>query len=199
MLFRSMTGIDFSGEAIAQAEALAARTGTDITYVRSTVEDALTVLEPGAFDLVYTGIGALCWLPDVGGWARIVAGLLRPGGRLFVRDVHPMLSAVDVVEGRLTPTMPYFEQSAPTVWDEPGTYVATDHEFETTTTHEWSHGLGEMVAALLAAGMEITDLAEHDSAPWNALKGLMTPDDHGEWRLVDAPERLAAKIGRAHV
>ena len=47
------------------------------------------------FDLVYTGIGALCWLPDIDRWAGVVDDLLEPGGRLFVREGHPMMWAID--------------------------------------------------------------------------------------------------------
>ena len=44
---------------------------------------------------MYTGIGALCWLPDIRRWAGVVAALLKPGGRLFMREGHPMLWAID--------------------------------------------------------------------------------------------------------
>jgi hypothetical protein len=37
-------------------------------------------------------------------------------------------------------------------------------------------------------------LEEHDSVPWEALPGLMIKDAHGEWRLSEAPERLAASF-----
>jgi hypothetical protein len=40
---------------------------------------------------VYTGVGALCWLPNIRAWAGVIASLLRPGGRLFMREGHPML------------------------------------------------------------------------------------------------------------
>ena len=40
-------------------------------------------------------------------------------------------------------------------------------------THEWNHGLGEIVTALLGAGMELTGLVEHDSVPYEALPGQM--------------------------
>jgi hypothetical protein len=56
----------------------------------------------------------------------------------------------------------------------------------------WNHGLGELVTALLGNGMEITGLAEHDSAPWDPLPGQMQRDEHAEWRLADRPWRLAA-------
>src|SRR4051794_21948503 len=66
-----VTGLDFSEPALAAARALAADAGATITYVRSELYRALDVLEPAAFDLVFTGIGALCWLPDVRRWAEV--------------------------------------------------------------------------------------------------------------------------------
>jgi len=76
------------------------------------------------------------------------------------------------------------------VWDEGGTYVETDQEFTHNVTHEWNHGIGEIVSAVLAAGLELTALEEHDSVPWNALPGQMTHIGGGEYRLTDRPERL---------
>jgi hypothetical protein len=83
----------------------------------------------------------------------------------------------------------YFERQEPQVWDDPGTYVETDVVFEQNTTHEWNHGLGEIVTAVLDAGMELTMLVEHDSVPWEPLPGQMIKDEHGEWHLADHPER----------
>ncbi len=181
-----MSGLDFSAPAIAEARALAARVGADIEYVQATVDDAVRVLEPGGFDFVFTGIGALCWLPDVAAWARTVAALLRPGGELFLREGHPMLWTLD--EGRadaLTVRYPYFETAEPVVFDEPGTYVETEHEFLHTRSASWNHGLGEVVSALLQAGLVITLLEEHRSVPWEALPGRMVRGDLGEWRLAE--------------
>lgn len=59
-----------------------------------------------------------------------------------------------------------------------------------TVTHTWNHGLGEIVTALLDAGMELTALVEHDSVPWEALPGQMEQTADGEWRLRDRPWRL---------
>jgi SAM-dependent methyltransferase len=190
----SMTGLDFSGPAVRQAQDLAAKTGADAVFVESDVYAAAEVLGRENFDLVYTGIGALCWLPNVSRWAGVVGELLRPGGRLFIREGHPMLWAMQ--DGRdddlLVTTYPYFETAEALVIDEGGTYVETDVEFAATLTHEWNHGLGEIVTALLDAGLTITELTEHDSVPWNALPGLMERTELDEWRLISRPERLAA-------
>src|SRR6266496_3153443 len=152
-----------------------------------------SMLGTGAFDLVFTGIGALCWLPSIRRWAGVVAGLLRPGGRLFIREGHPMLWSIadGRDDGLVVVEFPYFERAEPQVWDEPGTYVQTDAVFTQNRTHEWNHGLGEIVTALLDAGMQITGLAEHDSVPWDALPGQMEQIEGGEWRLADRPWRLA--------
>ncbi|MBO4206125.1 class I SAM-dependent methyltransferase [Micromonospora echinofusca] len=186
------TGLDFSNASLAQARSLAARTGAEIDFVESDVYAAAQVLEPGAFDLVYTGVGALCWLPDIRRWAEVVAALLRPGGRLFLREGHPMLWALDDTraDGLLAVEHPYFERPEPQVWTEGGTYVATDVTFQHNVTHEWNHGLGETVTALLDAGLDLTMLVEHDSAPWDALPGRTARDGQGEWRLADRPWRL---------
>ncbi|WP_430780020.1 class I SAM-dependent methyltransferase [Actinoplanes sp. G11-F43] len=187
----TMTGLDFSPAALEQARALAARTGAAVDFVESDVYSARAVLD-GEFDLVYTGVGALCWLPDVKRWARTVASLLAPGGRLFIREGHPVLWALDYdrTDGLLSITEPYFETSEPQVYDEAFTYVATDHEFTHTVTHEWNHGIGEIVTAVLEAGLVLTGLEEHQSVPWNAINGRMRAIGDGEFQLADRPERL---------
>ena len=122
----------------------------------------------------------------------MVAGLLRPGGRLFIREGHPMLWALGRrrPDGLLVVEYPYFERAEPMVFDEGGTYVETDAVFTHNRTHEWNHGLGEIVTALLNAGMGLTGLVEHDSVPWDALPGQMERIGGGEWRLADRPWRL---------
>jgi len=187
-----MTGLDFSASALERARALAADTGVDVDFHEADVYDAADVLPPGSFDLVFTGIGALCWLPDVRRWAGVVRRLLAPGGRLFLREGHPMLWALadPRPDGLLVVDHPYFEREEPTVWDEGGTYVETDVVFEHNVTHEWNHGLGEIVSALLDEGLRLTSLVEHDSVPWDALPGQMERLPSGEWRLADRPWRL---------
>jgi SAM-dependent methyltransferase len=187
-----MTGLDFSSAALAQARRLAASAGADVDFVEAEVYGALGVLPAGAFDLVYTGIGAIIWLPDIDRWAGIVAGLLRPGGRFFMREGHPVLySTADArPDGLLVLDHPYFEQPAPTVWDDCGTYVSTDAVFEHGRSVEWNHGIGEVVSALLDHGLVLTTLVEHDTVPWEALVGSMDEVREGEWQLRDRPERL---------
>jgi SAM-dependent methyltransferase len=188
-----MTGLDFSPAALAEARRLAEATGADADFVEGDVYAAANLMGMHAFDLVFTGIGALCWLPSVSQWAQVVADLLKPGGRLFIREGHPMLWAIDERRAdALVVDYAYFETEEPFDDDEAGTYVETDVRFDHNLSHTWNHGLGEIVTALLEVDMQITGLVEHDSVPWDALEpGVMVMDEAGEYRLRERPERLA--------
>jgi SAM-dependent methyltransferase len=186
-----MSGLDFSPAALTEARRLAAATGTEIDYVESDLYDARAALGDDEFDFVFTGIGALCWLPDIRRWAAVVASLLRDGGRLFLREGHPMLWSIDERDpSHLAIEFSYFERTEPLVWEDDETYVQTDVTFTATVTHTFNHGLSEVVTALLGEGMTVTRFEEHQSVPWEALPGQMQRDDDGEWRLTDRPWRL---------
>jgi SAM-dependent methyltransferase len=187
-----MTGLDLSPVSLEQARRLTAEAGPAVDFVEADAYSAVQALDGRTFDLVYTGIGALCWLPDIDRWAGVVDALLEPGGRLFLREGHPMMWAVD---DRRTDVLSlgysYFETEEPWDEEEPGTYVDTDVEFQHNRAISWNHGLGEIVTALLTRGFEVTGLVEHRSVPWDALPGRMVRDgDLDEWRLSDHADRL---------
>jgi SAM-dependent methyltransferase len=206
-----VTGVDLSPASLAEARTLADKAGADIDYVESDVYSAPEALGGRQFDLVYTGIGAIGWLPSIRRWAEVVATVLRPGGRLFIREGHPVLWASVIVRlgadpidraqqpsitgaGRETVALelPYFEQELGMAWHEEATY-AGEEMVASPDTLEWNHGLGEIITALFDAGLQLTSLTEHDSVPYAALPGLMEIDEAtGEYRLSDRPGRLPA-------
>jgi SAM-dependent methyltransferase len=190
---RSVTGLDFSPPALAAAARLAQECGAEIDYVESELYGAVDALGAGRFDLVYTGIGALCWLPDIRGWARIVASLLRPGGRLFMREGHPMLWALSDPrpDGLLVTEYAYFETEGIPL-SAPQSYVDHEEPLESPDIIHFNHGLAQVITALMDAGMSLTSIEEHDSVPWNPLADAMEDLGSGEYRLRDNPARLAA-------
>ncbi len=183
-----VTGVDFSPAALEVARELAIRTGTEIRYLEAAVDEVPARL-PETFDLVYTGVGALNWLPSVRRWAQVVAGLLSPGGRLYVRDGHPVLQALDDErdDGALVLAYPYFEDAGPVRWEDPSTYAGPG-EVASPVTYEWNHGLGEIVQAVLDAGLRLTRLAEHPEVEWQALPWMVAAGD-GRYRLPEHAER----------
>ena len=191
----SVTGYDFSPAAIDAARNLATRAGSDATFVEGELYDAVTVLGAARFDLVFTGIGALIWLPDIDGWAKVVAQLLRPGGQLFLRDAHPMLlSMADTSEEdpSIRVHYPAFGGVGPTRFEEPTSYEGDGTPLEHTITYQWNWSIGEIMTALIEAGLRIDSFTEHSTVPWNALDGAMVAAPPlGEYQLADRPERLA--------
>lgn len=183
----TVTGLDFSENAVTEARRLADEAGVSVEFVRADVRDAADVLPRGSFDLVYTGIGALCWLPSIEDWAGVVADLLAPGGTLHIREGHPILWSMNEELPGLALRFPYFEQREPLEWDDDGTYVEVSAPLQATRTYEWNHGLGEIVTALLDRGLRIDALVEHDSVPWEALPGRMTERPNGEFALTEQP------------
>lgn len=188
-----VTGLDFSASALAVARELADTAGPTVEYVEADVFDAVEVLGSGRYDLVYTGIGALCWLPDVRRWASVVAELLRSNGELFIREGHPVLWAMDDPrpDGLIVLAFPYFETEG-VPFSEPNTYVDHDEPLESPDIVHFNHGLAEIFNALRDADLEVTMFEEHDSVPWAALGDQMEHVGGGEYRLIDRPERLPA-------
>jgi SAM-dependent methyltransferase len=184
---RSVTGIDFSPSALKAARELAVRARATVEFIQSDVYDA-----QGEFDLVYTGIGALPWLPDIGRWAQTVASLLRPGGRLFMREGHPMLDTIcdPRPDGLLVVEFPYFETDG-LMFVQTESYAGSG-EVAAPASISFNHGLGEIFTALTSAGLTVTALEEHREVPWNALGEAMipSPDFAEEYVLAEGPERV---------
>ncbi|MEX1125024.1 MAG: class I SAM-dependent methyltransferase [Acidimicrobiia bacterium] len=183
-----VTGIDLSEKSIAAAELLSRLAATPGRFVVSELYDAPSVV-PEKFDIVYTGAGAICWLPDIDGWARVVASFLDPGGVFYMREGHPMMWALDWEDmERLSVTLPYFETPDPFAEVKEETY-AGDGVVVSPLNYTWNHGIGEILTALLDAGFRIDAVEEYDFCDWQGLDQMVQGDD-GYWRLPDRPERL---------
>ncbi len=156
-----VTGLDFSAPAVAAARALAAEIGVPARFIEADVYDAPAVLTE-TFDIVYTGIGALMWLPDIARWAKVVARLLRPGGELYLVEFHP----TEWVLSDSDPRVIQFDYFTPAEGlaqvDPPGSYADRGAHTSANETRQWNHGLGAVVTALIRAGLTITELRESD-------------------------------------
>jgi SAM-dependent methyltransferase len=156
-------GLDFSAPALEVAAHLFDRCGLAGQWVCADVYDAVHAVEGRKFDVVYTGIGALCWLPDLHAWARVVAKLLRPGGRLYLTELHPLWMAL-INDGR---TMCQDAIDADVrLWDDHhGSYAAADVEFRHNASWERLHAISDVLSAVLDAGLHIELFHEFDATP----------------------------------
>ncbi len=154
-------GVDFSQPAVDVGNDLAKELDLPARFVCCNVYDTLDHVE-GKFDLVFVTTGALCWLPDVGRWAEIVAALLKPGGVLYLNEVHPFGDVFeDTADGKGLEIMyPYFAQETSTVFNESATYADLSAELKNTRTHDWPHPISEVLTAALDAGLSIERFEE---------------------------------------
>ncbi len=163
----NVIGLDFSDVAIDAARSLADAAGVDAEFVVANVYDAAEAIGR-TVDLVYTSVGTINWLADMDRWAAAIAGLLRPGGRFYIRDMHPALWTFEEHDGVIAPHYRSIRPgNEPFTFDNGVTYTDGDHSsIVHTRQHEWSHSLAEIVNALIGAGLSITRLEEHEGLDW---------------------------------
>jgi len=169
-----VTGVDISPEAIRQAEVLKERLKLDASFL---VGDVQTFNSDGAlqYDLVFSSYGVLCWLEDLSAWAETVARSIKPGGTFHLVEFHPL---IDLFEG-----YSYFEKKQPDIIQE-GTYTENcDGKPQKVVT--WSHSLGEVINALISAGLVVTDFREYPYSPVDCFAGLELVEGKGYQRLRD--------------
>ncbi|MDZ7866215.1 methyltransferase domain-containing protein [Acidovorax sp.] len=170
-----VTGVDISDEAIAFARALSDASGIAAEFVRSDVYDyfdglAASAGPGGLFDTVFSSYGTICWLSDLARWARGIRAALRPGGRFVFVEFHP---AALVFDPQWQARYDYFNE-APVHEAGVGDYVGetqTAREGQEAATpevfanphpsHEFAWGVGRVVTALLAAGLQVEALEEY--------------------------------------
>ena len=164
-----VTGVDFSEAAIEQARALASELNIDARFVVSNVYDLPQNLD-GQFDVVFTSYGVLTWLPDIKEWARVAAHFVKPGGMFYLAEFHPVAWIFDDAPGvtELTVRYPYFAD-VPIRIDGEGTYADMSARIENRTTYDFPHPVGDVVSALIDAGLRIDHLHEFPFSTYQFL------------------------------
>ncbi len=170
------TGVDISDTAIAFARQLSADSGLPATFVRADIYDWLAEAagRGDQFDVVFSSYGALPWLSDLGAWARGIAAVLRPGGRLVLVEFHPFAVIFD--ENWRPGGYPYSGGGQPFSTDEgigdyvaisgpalaPSGYLTGIENFRNPHPgHEFAWGLGDILSAVLDAGLRLTVFREY--------------------------------------
>jgi SAM-dependent methyltransferase len=178
-----VTGVDFADEAIALAQTLSRETGLDARFVCSSVEDLPGVLRD-TFDIVFTSYGVLWWLADLRRWAEVIAHFLKPGGTFYLVEIHPF---ADVFDDRpdvreLRPAYPYFASPEPWRDEAQGSYADREARVAHTVSYGWPHSIGDILNALLGAGLHVEFLHEFPYCVY-AKFPFMHQGTDGWWRL----------------
>ncbi len=183
-----VTGLDFSPNAISEAERFAKILKiNDAKFVVSNVSDAVESLKGEKFDILYTGRGALCWLPDLQEWAKACSELVKSGGILYLEESTPMLNALDIEEGTETPRLglkyDLFNEGIISEIGE-GSYASPEADIE-RTTHSWEYRYDTLLNALISNGFMIESLNERDELAWDPWPEaeMFEPSRPNYWRL----------------
>lgn len=159
-----VTGVDLSPKAIATARELASELSLDAEFICCDVFETLTHLTR-RYDVVFTSYGVTGWLPELGPWAQVVAGALKPGGRFLIVEFHPLVWIFDDSFRQITYS--YFNRQ-PIVEQVSGSYADREAPIG-GTSYGWNHSLADVIGGLLAEGLEIVRFDEFDTSPYDCL------------------------------
>jgi SAM-dependent methyltransferase len=144
----------------------------------------------GRFDTVYTSYGTIGWLPDLKPWATNIARYLRPGGQLVFVEFHP---AVWMFDNDFTRVQYSYFNRETIHEEEEGTYADKAAAIK-LPSYSWNHGLGEVLSALLEAGLRIERFTELDGSPFDCFANLVQGDD-GMYRINGMEGKLPMVYG----
>jgi SAM-dependent methyltransferase len=179
-----VTGIDFSEPAIEAARKIARRADIPATFEVCDVYETAATLDR-TFDIVYTGLGALCWIPDLDAWAREIVRLLVPGGTFYMSEFHPFTDVFG--EDDLVVTESYFDDGRPFRDETSGTYSDRSAKTSNNLSYSWTHPLSRVITALLKVGLTLDSFAEHEYTVFPRFSALSAtpgtdifrfPNDH---------------------
>jgi SAM-dependent methyltransferase len=174
-----VTGVDYAEKAIGIAQSLAQELGLEATFICSDIYRLPEALPPQRqFDIVFTSYGAVCWLPDLRPWGKMIADYLKPGGFFYIAEGHPFMWSLDEHSTEFKVGYPYFSKEA--IRDESsGTYAEKEAKLEHNVTYGWNHTLSEIFTSLLSPGLRLDFFHEHAFCAWEPFPDM----EEGEDRL----------------
>ncbi len=176
----SVVGVDLSAEMVGQARAKAEAVGaSEASFLVGDAADPPHELD-GTADVVYTGRGSLPWLMALEPWGRGVARLLRPGGSLVVYEGHPLANLWDRESTGLAlrPEVGYFDVDPKEAPGFPRSVVERVAGPDGPRMPERHWRPGQVMEALLSAGLEVRAFREYPKPFWNQFPHW-PPSVHG--------------------
>ena len=150
-----VTGLDFSQNALIEARRFADKLGIENSrFVHSSVSNAVSALKEEKFDILYTGRGALCWLPDLDEWANVCSKLVKQNGILYLEESSPFVGTLEPMETTegvfFVPKYDQFQEGPISEIGE-GTYADPNWPGE-RVAHCWEYRYDTIINALIKHG-----------------------------------------------
>ena len=147
--------------------------------------------------------GFLGWLSDLGPWARGIRAVLRPWGRLVLVEFHPVVFGFDAerrlvedIAGGVVIRNPdgvadYVGNSVGgLLHDAPDAAVVPERFVNPHPTAEFAWGLGELLDALLTAGLRVVHVREYLHSNGHRAFPDMLALPGGRWAMPPGAPRM---------
>jgi SAM-dependent methyltransferase len=182
-----VTGVDFSDEAIRFARQLSLDSAIPAEFERAELVEWMRTTGR-RFELAFSSYGAVGWLPDLSAWAQGIQRIVEPNGRFVYVEFHPVCWSI-AEDLRVTgddyfaeapfrePVRDYVAASGPQLGASES--AAPGHNDVPATSYQY--GLGQIVDALLRAGMILETLREYPHANGCKTHGALIPADGRRW------------------
>lgn len=173
----TVTGVDFSENAIEEARKLNEELGLDATFICCNVYDLEQHLDK-QYDIIFTSYGVIGWLPDLDKWAALVAHYLKPGGYFYIAEFHPVVWMFD---DDFTRIQYYYDNREIIITEQQGTYTDRDADIK-GKEYSWNHSISEVLNALINAGLQIEFFNEYNYSPYPCFRNI-TEFEPGKWHF----------------
>ena len=173
-----VTGVDFSGKAIAFAKNMNDKLGLNAKFIQSDVYRLKDKLDE-QFDLVFTSFGVIGWLPDLDEWANVINHYLKPGGTFYMAEFHPFIWTLDH-ENDFQFLYPYFNSGVIEETAE-GTYADETADLK-HKNYSWNHPITDVLTPLIDSGFKLIQFKEFDYSPFNVFPD-MEPIEERKFRI----------------
>ena len=172
---KELVGVDISPTLIDYAGQKSRALGAPATWYCCDVLETPHELD-GSCDLVFTGRGAMMWIMDLGAWARVVERLLKPGGRFFLFEGHPLDNVWDREASEFilrSDGMGYFEEAPAENPGFPSSVIVRNLGNENRPRMlERCWRPGEVINALAGRGLQYAHFDEYPSLFWNQFERI---------------------------
>lgn len=172
-----VTGVDISDRSIEEARKLSEKSNVNGRFIRADLFDPPGLLL-ARFDIVYSTYGAVWWMSDIRRWARIIFDYLNAGGFFYLAEVHPVM---DMPGENKNVLEPYFHTGTERFYGEPD-YCDKNLLIEEEVGWRWT--IGDVVTALVEAGLHLELLHEHPFSVYGKCP-TMIKDADGWWYYPD--------------
>ncbi|MCF6137815.1 class I SAM-dependent methyltransferase [Pseudalkalibacillus berkeleyi] len=181
LLDADVTVVDISHENRKYAMELAQAADVCIDYI---VSDVLNIPKEKRlldFDYVILELGVLHYFVDLKPLFKVIYESLRPGGKLILRDFHPIVSKLlSVSDRQMIANGDYFDTSLVEVNVAYGELLEKNeqHSLKKNKIRRWT--LGEVVTSMVEAELTIRSLEEEANIRWAFPK--------------DSPEKIEERL-----